>query len=343
MDTVLHDWGVELPVLAAPMAGGPTTTSLVISAAQAGALGFVAAGYLSAQTLADQLCQVRAVTSTFGVNLFAPNPVPVDRAEFDAYAARLQPEAEVYGIDLRGAVAIEDDDDWHAKIEILLATPVPVVSFTFGVPEASVIDALRAVGTTVLQTVTSPAEAMHASTCGVDALIVQATAAGGHSGTLTPSVLPDAVPLPALVAAVRAVCASPIIAAGGIATPTDVAEAIHAGADAVAVGTLLLRCPQAGTSAPYRAALADPARTATVLTRAFTGRPARALRNGFTDRHSEGAPSGYPAVHHLTRPVRKAAAEAGDPERLNLWAGTGWRHGTTEPVADVLRGLAAAL
>jgi pyruvate/2-oxoglutarate dehydrogenase complex dihydrolipoamide acyltransferase (E2) component len=118
----------------------------------------------------------------------------------------------------------------------------------------------------------------------------------------------------------------PLIAVGGLATPADVAAAVHAGADAVAVGTVLLRSNEAGTTAAHKAALADPARTTTVLTRAFTGRPARALRNEFIGRYGHLAPFGYPAVHHLTSPLRKAAAAAGDPERMHLWAGTGRRH-----------------
>ena len=132
-----------------------------------------------------------------------------------------------------------------------------------------------------------------------------------------------------------------MIAAGGIADAAGVAAAIAAGADAVAVGTLLLRADEAGTSATHRAALADPARAGTVLTRAFSGRPARGIRNEFTDRYSAVAPYGYPALHYLTSPMRRAAAAAGDPERLHLWAGTGYRHATAEPAAAILRRLAA--
>ena len=134
----------------------------------------------------------------------------------------------------------------------------------------------------------------------------------------------------------------PIIAAGGLATAADVAAVLSAGADAVAVGTVLLRADEAGTSATHRAAIADPARTGTVRTHAFTGRPARGLRNDFTDRYAGVAPLGYPAVHHLTRPMRAAAAAAGDPERVHLWAGTGYRAATAEPAATILRRLGSA-
>ena len=152
-----------------------------------------------------------------------------------------------------------------------------------------------------------------------------------------------ATPICELVASVRSAVSLPVIATGGVATADAVAAVIGAGAAAVAVGTVLLRSDKAGTSATHRAALADPARTRTVLTRAFTGRPARGLRNEFTDRYSQLAPDGYPALHYLTSGIRKAAAAAGDPERVHLWAGTGFRQATEEPAAAILTRLAARL
>jgi NAD(P)H-dependent flavin oxidoreductase YrpB (nitropropane dioxygenase family) len=277
----------------------------------------------------------------FAVNVFAPNPVPVDRAAFARYAAALQPEADRYGLELGSTEPVENDDEWAAKIDLLLRDPVPFASFTFGVPSPVVIARLRAAGTVVGQTVTSADEARQAADAGVDVLIVQAAAAGGHSGTLTPQHVPPETPLADLVAQVRAVTPLPVIAAGGIGTADDVARALGSGAAAVVVGTGLLRADESGASAVHRAALTDPARTATVVTRAYTGRPARGLRTAFTDRYGPLAPSGYPAVHHLTSELRKRAAAAGDAERVHLWAGTAYRHARDEPAARILRDLAA--
>ncbi|MEU4097496.1 nitronate monooxygenase [Streptomyces sp. NPDC026673] len=335
--------GVDTPVLAAPMAGGPTTPALVTAVARAGGLGFLAGGYRTTAALAEQIAAVRTEGVAFGVNLFAPNPVPVDPDAFRHYARAIAPEAEKHGIEVLAAEIVEDDDHWRDKIELLLSDPVPVVSFTFGIPEAAVVAALRAAGSVVVQTVTSAEEARLAAEAGADVLAVQASAAGGHSGTLTPQHIPASVPLTDLLGEVRRAVSLPLVAAGGVATPEAVAGALRAGAAAVMVGTVLLRAEEAGTSRPHRAALADPAPRDTVVTRAFTGRPARALRNDFTDRHTEGAPAGYPALHHLTSPMRKAAAAAGDPERINLWAGTGYRHATEEPAERILRRLASGL
>jgi nitronate monooxygenase len=343
MSSPLTDLGLTVPVLAAPMAGGAGTPALVTAAARAGGLGFLAAGYKTPEALAGQIAAVRAEGVPFGVNVFAPNPVPVDPAAYRRYAEAIQPEAEPYGLDLTGGDPVEDDDRWTDKIDLLLAEPVPLVSFTFGVPEPAVVAALRTAGTLVAQTVTSADEARRAEEAGADLLVVQCSAAGAHSGTLTPERMPEEIPLTELIPRVRRATDLPLVATGGLATADDVAGVLRAGAAGAMVGTVLLRTDESGASAAHRAALADPARTRTVVTRAFTGRPARALSNGFTDRYGDRAPSGYPALHHLTSPLRRAAAEAGDHERLHLWAGTGHRHATGGPAGRVLTRLAGRL
>ena len=336
MHSTLATLGIAAPILAAPMAGGPTTPRLVMAAAAAGGAGLLAGGYQPPSALARQITEVRAASVPFGVNLFAPNPVPVDPAAYAAYTRALQPEADRYGLDLAAVPVTEDDDGWRDKIDLLLADPVPLVTFTFGIPDPAVITALGTAGTLVGQTVTSADEARQAAAAGVDVLVVQGSAAGGHSGTLTPDRLPADLPLGDLVRAVTRVTGLPLIAAGGIATAGAVADVLRAGATAAMVGTVLLRSDESGASKPHRAALADPARDRTVVTRAFTGRPARALPNAFTDHFDRLAPAGYPALHHLTRPLRTAAAAAGDTERLHLWAGTGFRHASAEPAAHIL-------
>jgi NAD(P)H-dependent flavin oxidoreductase YrpB (nitropropane dioxygenase family) len=324
------------------MAGGPTTPALVTAAAQAGGLGFLAGGYKTAEQLRAQLAEVRAVTPVFGVNLFAPNPVAVDPAEYLRYTAALRPLAERFGVELPPE-PVENDDYWAQKLDLLRRDPVPVVSFTFAIPPAQVIASLRSVGSVVAATVTNAAEARAATDAGVDMLAVQGWAAGAHSATLTPSRFPEPIPTAVLVALIRDASRLPVIAAGGLATPAQVADVIHAGAEAVMVGTALLRTSQSGASAVHQAAIADRSRGETILTRSFTGRPARAIRNRFTGDYDALAPSGYPALHHLTSPIRKAAAAAGDPEAVHLWAGTGHRDATTGEAADVLRALATAL
>ncbi|PWI19358.1 2-nitropropane dioxygenase [Streptomyces sp. Act143] len=343
MSRLLSDSGVELPVLAAPMAGGAGTTGLVTAAGRAGSLGFLAGGYKTADALADQIRTLQAADLPFGVNLFAGDPVTISVEEYRRYAGLLQAEADRYGLKLNHEAPVEDDDGLAEKLDLVTAADVPWVSFTFGIPDSAAVQALRRSGTTVLQTVTSAEEARLAEEAGVDGLIVQASSAGGHSGTLTPHLPLSPAALPDLVSSVRHTTALPLIAAGGIATSADAAAALRAGADATMIGTLLLRTDESGASAVHKQALVDPAFDSTTLTRAFTGRPARALRNHFADRYDPVAPAGYPAVHHLTAELRKAAASAGDARLVHLWAGTGYRQAKEEPVARTLQRISADL
>lgn len=327
----------------APMAGGPSRPELVIAAARAGSFAQLAAGYKTAAAMSDEIRQVQSAgVAVFGVNVFVPNVRPVDPDDYTAYAQSLQTTADRLGYSGGLAAPREDDDDWHAKIDAFVAHPVPVVSFTFGLPSVDVIDRLRAAGTITIQTVTSVDEALRSERAGIDILMVQGYAAGGHSGIWQPDVLPDDLPLTDLVSAVRAATRLPIAAAGGIATAGDVHAALAAGAAAAAVGTAVLRSPESGASAVHKDALADPAYNETKLTRAFTGRPARALVNRFILDHDATSISGYPAVHHLTRPLRQAAMQAGDASALNLWAGAGWRSARDAAVADILTELSPA-
>ena len=335
--------GTALPLVAAPMAGGPSTVRLATAVAGAGAFPFLAGAYRAPDALAADIAAVRGTAAPFGVNLFAPHDAHVDEAELRRYARELQPLADRYGVDLSSVPLVEDDDGWRDKLDLLLADPVPVVSVTFGLPAREEVAALRRAGTTVLVTVTTVQEARAAAEVGADALVAQGSSAGGHSGThdarreITPAPTAD------LVTAVTAATGLPVVAAGGVDGPAGVAALLRAGASAVAVGTLLLRTDESGASQAYKDALADPASAGTRLTRAFTGRPASSLRNAFADRYDATAPTGFPAVHHLTRPLRAAAAAAGDTSSFHLWAGTGHRNARTGPAAAVVEELTRGL
>jgi nitronate monooxygenase len=226
------------------------------------------------------------------------------------------------------------DDEWPAKLDLLAADPVAVVSFTFGCPSADVVRRLRDAGSEVWVTVTSPAEALAAADVGADALVVQGAEAGGHRGSFTDT--DEAVGLIALLQLVRAATELPLIAAGGLMTGAAVAAVLACGARAAALGTVFLDTPEAGTSAVQRASLRSGEPTA--LTRAFTGRLARGIRNRFLTEHAD-APSAYPEIHYVTAPVRAAARSAGDPELVNLWAGQAYSLATSRPAADLVRQL----
>lgn len=325
---------LAVPILVAPMAGGPSTPELAAAGTNAGGLGFVAAGYLTAEVFAERLAAARGLTSgPIGANLFAPQPSAGTAADIERYAVTLAPEAERYGAQL-GAPRW-DDDHWAAKLDVLLDVRPDVASFTFGVPSEQECRRLREAGIAVVGSVTTLAEAKTAVASGVAAVAAQGPAAGGHRGTFDPAAQPATQPLGELLAEVKAAVDVPVVAAGGLMTAADVAGVLAAGAVAAQLGTAFLLADEAGSSPVHRAAVQDRQFTETAVTRAFSGRYARGLRNRFIDEHEAEAPLGYPEIHWLTSPLRAAAVRAGDPHAINVWAGTGFRHVTTGSVADI--------
>jgi nitronate monooxygenase len=329
----------DIPIVGAPLAGGPSTPELAAAVSNAGGLGFLAAGYLRQAELARRRQRAEELTSRpFGVNLFCPGPAG-DAVRVREYAAKIERDAHAVGAAL-GAPR-HDDDDWDAKVGYLLAHPVPVVSFTFGIPRPEVIADFHAAGCEAWVTVTTLAEAHRASEAGADLLIAQGYEAGGHRGGVSDSAH-DAVGLIALVQLITAGVPTPVVAGGGIATGAAIAAVLCLGARAAALGTVFLDCPEAGTTAVHRASLhaASPEAAApTRLTRAFSGRTARGIENGFLLAHSADAPLAYPEVHHLTSPMRKAARDAGLADYVNLWAGQAYPLAGAMPAGDVVREL----
>lgn len=350
---------LAVPVVAAPMAGGPSTAELVAAVGEAGGLGFLAGGYLTAEALARQIADVWDASSRpFGVNLFVPDHANTylgsspdrprglsgqERVEaVAAYRDALLGEAERLGVELPGPDA-KGPDDWERQLDLVVRERVPVVSFTFGLPSAAVLSELSRSGIETVVTVSDRDEAQAAIAAGVDALCLQGPDAGGHRGTLDEAKRPSTTSLTDLVTSVRPLTQLPLIAAGGIATPEAAAEVVAAGADAVQLGTAFLLTPEAGTSLAHRRALTDPSLRTTTVTRAFSGRWARALTTAFVREHGPSAPAAYPDVHHLTVRLRRAAAATDEPELLALWAGTGWRAAEAVPAATVVAQVARSL
>jgi nitronate monooxygenase len=324
------------------MAGGPSTVDLIVAGARAGALGFLAGGYTTAPRLAHDMAAVRAAgVERFGVNLFVPGAPTGDPLGLAAYLAALEPDAAAVGVAL--GEATWNDDDYPDKVGALLAAPPAVVSFTFGIPSADVVHALHEAGSLVMLTVTTPEEAELALRAGPDALALQGAEAGAHRGSLVNADRADADrPVRALLAAVRRRTLLPLVAAGGVSGPEDVADLVLRGADLVQAGTAFLRCPESGASDVLKDALAAGTFTGTAITRAFSGRRARALVNAMVREHP-GAPAAYPEINSATQPLRAAAARAGDTGRMSLYAGTGFHRAQARPASEVVEWLASGV
>ncbi|MFJ6928082.1 nitronate monooxygenase [Streptomyces nigra] len=348
------------PIVQAPMAGGVSVPQLAAAVSEAGGLGFLAAGYKTADGMYQEIKQLRSLTQRpFGVNLFMPQPeypgastgstgaagaAPSNAAAVDVYAHQLAGEAAWYETEL-GDRDSGRDDGYDAKLAVLLDNPVPVVSFHFGVPGADVLESLRRAGTFTLATATTPDEALAVERAGADAVIAQGVEAGGHQGTHrdNPEAECAGLGVLTLVSQIRETVTIPVVAAGGIMRGSQIAAVLASGATAAQLGTAFLATHESGANAVHKQALTNSLFTRTELTRAFTGRPARSLVNRFLREHGPYAPAAYPEVHHLTAPLRKKAAASGDAQGMALWAGQGHRQARELPAGRLVEVLAAEL
>jgi nitronate monooxygenase len=333
------------PIVQAPMAGGVSVPQLAAAVSEAGGLGFLAAGYKTADGMYQEIKQLRGLTSRpFGVNVFMPQAEYAESGAVEMYAHQLAGEAAWYETEL-GDPDSGRDDGYDAKLAVLLDNPVPVVSFHFGVPSREVLDSLRRAGTLTLVTATTAEEARAVERAGAGAVIAQGVEAGGHQGTHrdVPENDRAGIGLLSLIAQVREAVSIPVVAAGGIMRGGQIAAVLAAGASAAQLGTAFLATPESGAHALHKQALTDPLFARTELTRAFTGRPARALVNRFLREHGPYAPAAYPEINHLTAPLRKAAAKAGDAQGMAMWAGQGHRMARELPAGELVEVLAAEL
>jgi nitronate monooxygenase len=319
--------GTQHGIIQAPMAGGTTTPELVAAVSNAGGLGSIGAAYLTPDQISEAVAAVRRLTNRpFCVNLFVPSPTP-DPGTWDpsAILAFLSAHHAAVGLpapERPTSFAPNPAAQWAA----VLAERIPVFSFTFGVPDAEVISAFQASGTRVVGSATTVAEARTLADAGVDAVVAQGSEAGAHRATFASGFEESLVGTLALVPQVVDAVSIPVIASGGIMDGRGIVAAEALGAAGVQLGTAFLTTDEAGTSPPYRGALLRAREDQTIVTRAFSGRPARGIVNAFIEQMSEpGAPEPlpFPIQNALTGPMRRAAAQQGDAERLALWAGQG--------------------
>lgn len=334
------------PIVAAPMAGGPSSTELARAVASTGAMGFLGGGYKTAQQLIEDYRAV-ADAGDVGINLFVPDaantavdPVESQRGRSEklkAFREKLLPFAARLDVEIPTIqeASADTSDDWDAKLEA--SDEWPLITFTFGLPAPEVFDRLHTKQTQVGVTVTTVAEARNAADHGADFLVVQGPEAGGHRSVHDPQAEPETTPLLELLDAIDKAVDIPLVAAGGIVAPEHVQEVLRHGATAASVGTALLLSDEAGTNPIQQKMLQEDRSGNTQLTRVFSGRVSRSLVNEFM---SLQAPAVYPEVNHLTSPIKKAAAAAMDPRSTHLFAGTRYLQARTGPAAEIVEWLA---
>ena len=318
-------FGMTIPVVLAPMGGGPSTPELVAAVSNAGGLGSLAAAYSSGERIEQDIAAIRKLTSRpFAVNLFSPQAQLLLNDGVTAVADFLRPYHERLGLKAP-ELPQKPIEDFDEQLEAVAKAAPPIVSFTFGLLPQKASDRLKAQGTFLMGTATTVEEARQLERAGVDAVIAQGSEAGAHRGTFAVPAEEALIGTVALVPQVVDAVRVPVIASGGIMDGRGLVAALALGASAVQMGTAFLACKEAGTNTAYREALLRGREDATTLTRAFSGRMARGLSNEFIEKWNaaemEYLP--YPWQNAFTQPMRRAAAAAKQAGLLSLWAGQG--------------------
>jgi nitronate monooxygenase len=320
--------GIRLPIIQAPMAG-TSTPALAAAVTQAGALGSIGVGNVTAKGARAQIAAIRAFTGgPINVNLFCHAPPRRDAAREQAWIAQLAPLFERFGSappERLGEIyrSFSEDDD---MLDMLVEKRPQVVSFHFGLPSATRIARLREAGILLIATATNLDEGRAIAAAGLDAVVAQGYEAGGHRGNFDPA-LPDSrlgtLPLVRLLAKRLDL---PVIAAGGIMDGAGIAAAVALGASAAQLGTAFIGCAESAADEGYRRALFSDAADATVMTRAISGRRARCLANAFTALGQavvDGAIPDYPIAYNAGKALHAAARSAGEDGYGAQWAGQG--------------------
>ena len=334
---------IEHPILQAPMAGGGDTPALVVAVCEAGGAGSIGGAYLAPEQITAAATAIRGRTNrAFGVNLFAPSVAPSLTNDASAALARLSPffaEAGLQPPTLPNASGY----DFEEQLAAALDTGAAIFSFTFGIMPPAVIEAAKERGMFVMGTATTVREAIELENAGVDAVVAQGAEAGGHRGTFAGDFEAGLVGGLALIPQVVDAVKIPVVASGGIADGRGIAAALVLGASAVQLGTAFLTADEAGVPNVYKDAIMAAEEDQTAMTRAFSGRPARGIRNRFMQAYEDPADAAailpFPYQNALTRPLRNAAAKQGNAEFLSLWAGQAVRLARRKPAADIVADL----
>ena len=344
--TLQHLLGIELPIIQAPMAG-VQGSALAVAVSNAGGLGSLPCAMLSPDAIRNELAAIKAQTGKpFNVNFFCHVPPTPNAGHEAVWRAALSPYYKEFRIDAATIPVGPGRAPFSsAAAEVLSEFKPAVVSFHFGLPSAELLARVRAWGSKILSSATTPAEARWLEAHGVDAIIAQGLEAGGHRGIFLSEDLSTQVGtfalLPQIVQAVKV----PVIAAGGIADAKGVAAAMALGAAGVQVGTAYLLCPEATTSPVHRAALKSEAARHTALTNLFTGRPARSIVNRIMKELGPISPAApaFPLAAAAIAPLRAKAESLGSGDFSPLWSGQNASGCKQVPAAELMRELAAGL
>ena len=325
MNDFCRKYGLSIPVVLAPMGGGPSTPELVAAVSNGRGLGSLAAAYSNGERIEQDIAAIRKLTTRpFAVNLFSPQAQLPLKDGVKAVADFLRPYHDRLGLKAP-ELPQKPIEDFDEQLDAVAKAAPPIVSFTFGLLPPKAMERLKAQGTYLMGTATTVEEARQLERAGVDAVIAQGSEAGAHRGTFAVPAEEALIGTVALVPQVVDAVSVPVIASGGIMDGRGLVASLALGASAVQMGTAFLACKEAGTSATYREALMHGRGGATTLTRAFSGRMARGLSNEFIEKWNAAGMQHlpYPWQNAFTQPMRRAATAAKQAGLLSLWTGQG--------------------
>ncbi|MBS1969714.1 MAG: nitronate monooxygenase [Bdellovibrionales bacterium] len=344
MNDLMKRFEMKLPLILAPMGGGPSTPALAAAVCNAGGLGSLGCAYLSPELMTQEIQKTRELTKRpFVVNLFVPAEEPVldEMSLHRALKATkiYRDELELEKPDFKPPYA----ENFDAQFEAMLREKPAAFSFVFGSLDRKYLEACQREGIYTMGTATTLDEALLLQEAGVEAVIAQGVEAGGHRAIFDAKKEDPQIGVLPLVSLLKDHIRVPIIAAGAIMNGKGIKAAVDLGAQAAQLGTAFLLCEEAGTNKAYRLFLLDTQQRTTHLTRAFSGRIARGIENRFMMemKDKESAILPFPAQNAFTRDIRGKAAQMRRPEFLSMWAGEGVAQIRTMKAAELVQMLAA--
>ena len=336
---------LSVPLVQAPMAGGINTPGMAAEVMRHGGVGSFGFAYTPLDGIARDLAETRALSAGL------PGAINANFFVFAAVAMPGQDEVEAALASLVEASGQDAVDftlpqppyfpNLEQQLDAALESPPDIITFHFGIPDASLLEKLKSRGITIGITATSVEEARQIENAGANFIVAQGIEAGGHRGIFDPEgdAGDDCLETLDLVRVLRREITLPLAAAGGIGNQQQVRAALDAGAAVVQVGTAFVSTHESGAVPVYKATLTGEPERGTCLTRGFSGRRARGIENAFI-RAMQGKPVlPFPLQNTLTGRIRAAAVAAGDPECQSLWAGTGYANCRDESIAELIERL----
>ena len=330
--------GLRIPVIQAPMAGGPSTQELVAACSAAGVLGSFGFAYTQPDEMRKQVAFVRSKTDRpFGMNLFvAPMPAAIDPGAQRGALDAVRKYYSEFGLPAPEPVRQPYAPDLDAQLKAVEELRPRVFTTHFGVLPRETISALKSKGMMLGGSATCAAEARKLEESGFDFVIAQGGEAGGHRGTYLRDPYDALTGTLALVRVIVKAVRLPVVAAGGIMDGAGIAAVLTLGAQAAQLGTAFIPCPESGAAQAYKDALLAAREDDTRITEKFSGKPARGLTNRFMAEMERAPTLAFPAQNKITGPLRQASGQAGKPDFIAMWAGQGTALCRALPAAELI-------